>query len=392
MERLDPRAGGAEAYVIALARKLVAAGWEVHLFGIQWVGVPAEARFHRIAVPAWLPAWIRVLWFALGHRRRLRGHSFDVVVGFGRTIAMNAYQTHWGVHRRAAARVALARSTRLSRTLARVAVWTTPKHLARHWIESAPFRIHPRPLILAISELIRRDLADEHGVDESSIPLVWNGVDRQRFSPAVRQRATGALRRQLATAAGDVVFLLVAYALLQKGILPLIEAVARMHLAGRDGFRVWVVGASPSWVVRRRLTRLRCGDRFRFAGRTTVVEQYYGEADVLVHPTFSDACPLVMLEALACGVPVITTAANGLAERIVDGAEGFVIPSPPAPRVLADRMSMLLAAERRHAMALAAAAAGALLDEDTQHNLVLEHLERLAARPPAGLTKAPRRG
>ena len=65
-----------------------------------------------------------------------------------------------------------------------------------------------------------------------------------------------------------------------------------------------------------------------FAGFTGEAEKYYGPADLLVHPTFYDACSLTGLEALASGLPVITTTPNGGSGIIAQGQEGWVIDDP----------------------------------------------------------------
>ena len=67
-------------------------------------------------------------------------------------------------------------------------------------------------------------------------------------------------------------------------------------------------------------------------------ERYYGAADLLVHPTFYDACSLAVFEALASGLPVITTKSNGAGGIITDGREGFVVDDPRDISALADRI------------------------------------------------------
>ena len=62
-----------------------------------------------------------------------------------------------------------------------------------------------------------------------------------------------------------------------------------------------------------------------FAGSTDEPEKYYGASDLLVHPTFYDACSLTVLEALASGLPVVTTASNGASGVLSHGEEGWVI-------------------------------------------------------------------
>ena len=71
--------------------------------------------------------------------------------------------------------------------------------------------------------------------------------------------------------------------------------------------------------------RLGVADRVAFLGRVDVIERFYAAADVLVHPAHYDPFPNAILEALACGVPVITTPGCGGAEAIEDGKSGYII-------------------------------------------------------------------
>src|SRR5579884_2313241 len=80
----------------------------------------------------------------------------------------------------------------------------------------------------------------------------------------------------------------------------------------------------------------------------------YFAADFLVHPTFYDPCSLVVLEALACGLPVITTRYNGASELLHPLQEGFVIDDPHDHARLALCLGEMLDPVRRHACAQAA--------------------------------------
>jgi UDP-glucose:(heptosyl)LPS alpha-1,3-glucosyltransferase len=65
-----------------------------------------------------------------------------------------------------------------------------------------------------------------------------------------------------------------------------------------------------------------------FIGPTSEVEAYYGAADIYCQPTFYDPCSLVVLEAMAAGLPVVTSVHNGASELITEGVEGSVIRDP----------------------------------------------------------------
>jgi UDP-glucose:(heptosyl)LPS alpha-1,3-glucosyltransferase len=68
-------------------------------------------------------------------------------------------------------------------------------------------------------------------------------------------------------------------------------------------------------------------------------------------PTYYDACSLVVIEAMACGLPSITTKYNGVAGIISNGQNGYIIDHPPDPEELASKMRALLSSKHRHEMA-----------------------------------------
>jgi UDP-glucose:(heptosyl)LPS alpha-1,3-glucosyltransferase len=99
---------------------------------------------------------------------------------------------------------------------------------------------------------------------------------------------------------------------------------------------------------------------------------------MLVHPTFYDPCSLVVLEALACGLPVITSAHNGASERMTPPQEGFVVADPNEQQRLADCLVQLLDSDQRAKCSLAArrAARGWTMDD---HVKAIEQICRAVA-------------
>jgi len=145
-----------------------------------------------------------------------------------------------------------------------------------------------------------------------------------------------------------IVFLFVSFDLRKKGIEQLVDAAGLLRKSGKTEFSVVVVGGRPYRSLRRRIDRRGVGHAIHFPGPTKQIGEYYAGSDVFVLPTFYDACSLVVLEAMAWGLPAITTEYNGASGVIETGVNGFVISHPPRPEELALRMSALLEeAERR---------------------------------------------
>ncbi len=384
MERFSRRAGGAESYAVSLAETLAGAGWEVHLIGRSWDGEPPEAVFHPIRVPAFLPPSAQMLLFALRHRRLVAASDFDVVLGFGNTLVMDVYQSHGGVHWISTARKVFSEPTPFRRTIKRLLIRLTPKQWVRHFIESAAFRLRPQPRIIAISDMVSRDMQAAYGVAPEAIRVVYNGVDTRRYSPELRSRLRGPLRRRMGISEDETVFLLVSYDLKKKGIQPLVEAAGMLQKRCEGRFRVVVVGGTPNEALRRRIRALGLKPVFFFEGRTPSAEAYFANADAFVLPTYYDACSLVVFEAMACRLPVVTTDANGAAGILKDGENGFVIDHPPTAEALAEKMKRLLDPSVRAAMAAAAAGTAEGCSIENNHREMVRVLEAAAAgrRPP----------
>src|SRR5207253_416613 len=114
------------------------------------------------------------------------------------------------------------------------------------------------------------------------------------------------------------------------------------RLPRREPFRLAVVGKQPEGGLRRLAGRLGVADRVRFAGFVPDVRDALFAADLLVHPTFYDPCSLVVLEALACGLPAVTSAHNGAAELLDPSCEDLVVRDPHDHDELARAVARLL--------------------------------------------------
>jgi UDP-glucose:(heptosyl)LPS alpha-1,3-glucosyltransferase len=340
IEKFNRFGGGAESYAVQLAARLIAEGFETHLIGHEWSGEPNGAIFHPISrLPRIAPPFFRLLHFAFAHKRIVEAHDFDVILGFGATIVMNVYQSHGGVHAYSAERKLKAVANPVLRALKRASLMISPKHHARAWIESAAFRIRPRPTIIAISDMLKRDFAEYYGLPTSDIHLVYNGIDRSRFDP----RRNPALKAQWGFKPNEVVFLFMSYDFRKKGAETLIRAAGRLReRVGHDGFGVVLVGREAPPALARLVEKLGLSKAVRFPGPTRSPELMYGAADVFALPTFYDACSLVVFEAMSCGLPVITTECNGAAGVLTHGKNGFVVQDPTDVDELAGCMERCL--------------------------------------------------
>jgi UDP-glucose:(heptosyl)LPS alpha-1,3-glucosyltransferase len=174
------------------------------------------------------------------------------------------------------------------------------------------------------------------------MPVIFNGVDPDPADRDRREEDRWELRRRYRLADDELLLLTVAHNFKLKGVSRLIEAVARLKAERpRLKFRALTVGRDDPGPYAEWADQLGVSDRIIFAGDVNRIETFYHAADVLVHPTYYDPCSRVVLEALAAGLPVVTTRYNGAAERVADGRQGFVIDDPGDVAALADRIGRL---------------------------------------------------
>ncbi|MDQ7783162.1 MAG: glycosyltransferase family 4 protein [Desulfomonilaceae bacterium] len=378
LENFSRHAGGAESYAVELANTLASEGWEVHLYGHSWDGHPENAIFHEIPrMPKWVPPSVRILDFALRHRAMVRAEHFDVVLGFGNTIAMNVYQSHGGVHYLSSVRKIGAIRNPVLRVLKFLAMCASPKYHLRARIESAPFRSNQRPVIIAISDMVRNDMADYFGIPKDSIKLVYNGIDHARFGRADRTEARR-LRRDMGFDE-HVLFLFMAYDFRKKGVRSLVQAASVLRdRVGRGRFGVVVVGRPPSPALGRMVRRLQLSDIIVFPGQTTQPELYYHACDVFVLPTFYDACSLVVFEAMAAGLPAITTIHNGASGIMEHGVDGMILQDANDIGELAEALSFFLDDEIRGSASSAARRTAARYTLERNHREMIAVLTEAA--------------
>jgi UDP-glucose:(heptosyl)LPS alpha-1,3-glucosyltransferase len=207
------------------------------------------------------------------------------------------------------------------------------------------------------------------GIPANSLRVIHSAIDPARFAAADRPAVRAAERATWGVPDGVPVGLFVAMNYRLKGLAPLIRAVARVP-RGQD-FRLAVVGHPDDFPYRRLADRLGVADRVLFLGFRRDPRAAYFAADFLAHPTFYDPCSLVALEALACGLPVLTSRFNGAAELLGEPAAGAVVRDPHDAAGLAAAIGDLLnPAHRRRLAELATKAAAAWTFDDHYRALV----------------------
>jgi glycosyltransferase involved in cell wall biosynthesis len=206
----------------------------------------------------------------------------------------------------------------------------------------ARVRRHCMHRVLAVSDAARAWYVERSGERDDRVVTVHNGVT-DRAVPG----AGAAVRRALGIEPDDVVCAMVSVLRPGKGHEVAIDAVARLR-AEHPRLRLLVVGDGPSRADIEALAAPH-GDTVVLAGHRDDVLEVLDGVDVLLHPSHADAFPTALLEAMAAGVPVVATAVGGIAEIVVPGETGELVPAPPEAAAVVEALGPLVgdAARRR---------------------------------------------
>jgi UDP-glucose:(heptosyl)LPS alpha-1,3-glucosyltransferase len=202
----------------------------------------------------------------------------------------------------------------------------SPKQWVSGWVEDAPYHAKRLGTVIAISDMVKQDMIRWYRIPEERIQIVYNGVDIERFHP--RNRRYREEIRKKHGIGDEFVILFVSNNFRMKGLVFLIKALSEIKKEKFPSFKLLVLGRDHQDPYLALARESGICEEVIFAGSTDEPEKYYGASDLLVHPTFYDACSLTVLEALASGLPVVTTASNGASGVLSHSEEGWVIRNP----------------------------------------------------------------
>ncbi len=315
----DPARGGAEGYLRRLARGLSARGHRMRVLCLR--SNPAfegEVEVERLSVPAW-PRWRRELAFAREALARRAAGGADVTLAVRHALEADVYQPHGGPFRKAL-RASLEATEPAALRLIRGALrGLRPKDRVLLWLDRQVLIRSKGLVTISLSRKVEEDFREAYPDLALRFERIYNGVDLEEFHDRDRPERARALRAAFSIPDSCRVALFVAHKFAPKGLLDAIRS-----LVPAAGFHLVVVGDGRPGRFRDEARSRGVAGRVHFAGATSEPRRFYAGADALVLPTRYDPCSLSVLEALACGTPVVTTTANGAGELIEAGREGFV--------------------------------------------------------------------
>ena len=322
----SPAAGGAERYSIALVEHL-ADRHEIHVFAQSinhhWPGV----TYHRVSMPLRKPRWINQLWFATVTWWATR-NGFDIVHSHENTWHGDVQTVHvlpikhnlfFGLEG-------------WSRFLRQVKVSTSPRLLTYLWLERMRYAWRKGRAVVVISPSLRAFFGEAYPQALPMTSLITPGIELPPVAatPAARQDA----RQLLGLPQDSRCVLFVGNDFRKKGLGTLLQAMTSLP----ENVVLAVVGTSAQLPHFRREAELAgVSARVFFLGALLDVGAAYRAADCLAHPTLEDTFAMVVLEAMAWGLPAVVSSVVycGISGLLQNGVEALVLDNPQDAPALA---------------------------------------------------------
>jgi len=348
--------GGAEIYLRRLAHGVLAAGHEVILFTTPaWPEAEWPGEIHRITGTG-----------PVEFADELEGvnprNHCHLLISLERVWHCDFFRAGDGVHR-----AWLERRARFDAPLRKFARAFSRKHEEILRLEKALLGNGGAGRIIANSAMVRDEIVNYYGFPEDAIDLIRNGIRVSEFGPAPHKRA--AARSQLHLAEADIAVLFLGSGWERKGLR---FAVAAVEMLRDDRLRLLVAGRGNRGRFRSR--------NVHFFGEVGDVRPLLSAADIFLLPTLYDPFSNASLEAMAAGLPIVTTRANGCSEIIEEKIHGSIVERADNVVALGEALRFWSDESRRKKAQLV------LLEHATQFDLsrhIAQTLETILSYPEA---------
>ncbi|MBN2331868.1 MAG: glycosyltransferase family 4 protein [Deltaproteobacteria bacterium] len=324
--------GGMQRTMLRIALECARQGHQVDIYTGKWLGKrPEKIGIHEVNT-----------WSLTNHgsndklartfKRETMNNCYDCLVGFTKIPGLDVYYAGDPCY---AARVEETKGFLFT---------LSPRHRAFRRQEEAVFSRGSGTEFLLIAHQEQDKFIRYYQSYPGCFHLLPPGINRERLlSSKPRPGEIQALRQTLGIAPGEIMLLFIGSRFRTKGLDRALLAVASLPAAWSKKIRLVVVGDDKQSAYRRQANSLGLGDRVVFAGSQADMGSYYYSADVLLHPPYVENTGTVLLEAMVCGLPVLTTANCGFAAHIVEAGAGVVCPEPFDQQDLNRRLAEMVA-------------------------------------------------
>lgn len=199
------------------------------------------------------------------------------------------------------------------------------------------FSLNSAKKIIAVSDDLSKKIA-LMGVNKNSL-ILRNAVDINRFKPSKNMD----MRHFNKINDDDVLILFIGHLETFKGIFELLDAFREIN-SKHENVKLMIIGEGhDEQKVRDTVSNFNLNDYIIFTGKISpeTIQNYYQMADIFTLPSYTEGLPLVVIEAMACGLPVVVSTAGGIPELVKEGVNGFLV-KPKDKVVLRKKLEILV--------------------------------------------------
>ena len=342
--------GGGERFASEITERLARnENYDIHVFANKWVAASDRITFHKVPkIP--FPRFMGPLVFAWFVKWKTSRMNFDLVHSHHWIFHADIFSAHGVPH------AGWVRNVRKrSPSLYDRAVIAIERSLMREGNAS---------YFLPVSTIAMEAFRQEYATLPGQWQVVHPGVEVARFATPDRAACRTDIRGRYGIGATDMLLLFVGMNFEVKGLDTIIVALAKARAARPEAnIRLLVVGRGDENKYRKIAQSLGIADAVIFAGtQVDGLERYYRAADIFIMLSRFDTFGMVVLEAMAAGLPVIVSPNVGAKDLVEEGVNGFVLPAPHNADAAAERIVRLSDGARREEMGAAAAQTAAMHD------------------------------
>ncbi len=324
--------GGAEQFVQGYIQQLAEAGHDIHIFANQWSSSDhPNIHLHHVRTFK-LNAFIRTLSFAWFAARAVGKESFDIIQSHEKTWEQSVYRVGDGCHKEW-----LEQRKRFLPVLKGLSLSFNPFHRLILKLEKNIFESGQCRKFIAISQMVKNDILKHYHCPQENISVVYNGVDLTRFHPENKNIYRENIRKELEIPKNSVLILFVGSGFERKGLKSLLQAT--QYFKSKD-WRLVIMGKGK-WKKYIHFAPENLRSQIIYKEPVPDIEKYYAATDIFALPSIYEPFGNANLEALASGLPVITTRHCGAADIIQHRQNGLIVETPESSEEVAENINSL---------------------------------------------------
>ncbi|MHC1726447.1 MAG: glycosyltransferase family 4 protein [Syntrophobacteraceae bacterium] len=366
--------GGGERFAAELTERLSQRkDFDIHVFANRWASNSALITFHKVPIVRF-PRYLRPLSFAWFAQRMIEKGNFDVVHSHERLFRADILSVHFVPHNGWVRDIRKKRRSLFDRALS---------ELERRMLAAGT-----ASWFLPVSSQVESEFRREYEALPGHWQTVHPGVDLARFTMPDQASCRAEIRARHGIDATDLLLLFVGMNFEVKGLDTIIAAVAQARKMRPEArIRLLVVGRGNERKYKEIARSHGVAEEVVFAGAVpSGIERYYKAADLFVLLSKYDTFGMVVLEAMAAGLPVIISSQVGAKDLVKEACNGFIIPDPGDSCMTAERIIRLTETALRASMGKASMSTASEHDWEVVSEKLIEVFQsNLSRQQDAGL-------